>query len=35
MAEKVNEAALARCRECLRSGEWPTGYEETRIITSL
>ena len=34
-AEKVNEAALSRYRKCLRTGEWPTGYEETRIITSL
>ena len=34
-AETVNEAALARYRKCLQSGEWPTGYEETRVITSL
>ena len=34
-AEAVNRAALARFRECLRTGEWPTGYEETRIITNL
>ncbi|MGN0880091.1 MAG: PD-(D/E)XK nuclease-like domain-containing protein [Oligosphaeraceae bacterium] len=34
-AEKVNGAALARYRRCLRTGEWPTGYEETRTITSL
>lgn len=34
-AEKVNEAALARYRKCLQTGEWPTGYEETRVITSL
>ena len=34
-AEKVNEAALARYRKCLQTGEWPTGYEEIRVITSL
>ena len=34
-AEKVNEAALARYRKCLQTGEWPTGYEETKVITSL
>ena len=34
-AEKVNEAALARYRKCLQTGEWPTGYEEVRVITSL
>ena len=34
-AETVNETALARYRKCLQSGEWPTGYEETRVITSL
>lgn len=34
-AEKVSEAALARCRKCLQTGEWPTGYQETKVITSL
>ncbi len=34
-AEKVNEAALARYRKCLYTGHWPTGYEETRIISNL
>jgi hypothetical protein len=34
-AEKVNEAALVRYRKCLQTGEWPTGYEEVRVITSL
>lgn len=34
-AEKVNEAALARYRKCLFTGNWPTGYEEPRIISSL
>ena len=34
-AEKVNEGALARYRKCLQTGEWPTGYEEIRVITSL
>ena len=34
-AEEVNKAALARYRKCLQTGEWPTGYEEVRVITSL
>ena len=34
-AEKVNEAALARYRKCLETGEWTTGYEDVRVITSL
>ena len=34
-AEKVNKAALARYRKCLYAGHWPTGYEDTRIISSL
>ena len=34
-AEKVSEAALARRRKCLQTGEWPTGYWETEVITSL
>jgi hypothetical protein len=34
-AEKVNEAALARYRKCLQSGEWPTGYEEIRTIATI
>ena len=34
-AAEVNKAALARYRKCLQTGEWPTGYEEVRVITSL
>ena len=34
-AEAVNEAALERYRLCLRTDHWPTGYEDTRVITSL
>lgn len=34
-AKQVNEAALARYRKCLYTGHWPTGYEGTRIISSL
>ena len=34
-AEEVNKAALARYRKCLYTGHWPTGYEDTRIISSL
>ena len=34
-AEKVNEAAIARYRKCLFTGNWPTGYEEPRIISAL
>ena len=34
-AERQTEAAVARRLECRRTDTWPTGYEETRIITSL
>ena len=34
-AEDVNKAAPARYRKCLYTGHWPTGYEDTRIISSL
>ena len=34
-AAEVNKAALARYRKCLRTGEWPTGYEEIRTIATL
>ena len=35
IAGEVNKAALARYRKCLYTGHWPTGYEDTRIISSL
>ena len=35
LAELTNKAALERYRNCLFSGNWPTGYEETRIIDTL
>lgn len=35
LAELTNKAALERYRNCLLSGNWPTGYEETRIIDIL
>ena len=35
LAELTNKAALERYRNCLISGNWPTGYEETRIIDTL
>ena len=35
LAELTNKVALERYRNCLISGDWPTGYEETRIIDSL
>lgn len=34
-AERINEAAIKRLRECHRTGNWPTGYEEIRIISNL
>ena len=35
LAERINEAALKRCRQCQYTGIWPTGYEDVRIIDSL
>ena len=35
LAEKINEAALERFRQCQNTGVWPTGYEEIRLIDSL
>ncbi len=35
LAEEINGAALERYGKCRRRGEWPTGYEDTRVITSL
>jgi len=32
VAQKENEAAMARLRECERTGHWPTGYEEVRVF---
>lgn len=34
-AEQANRSALARSIECRRTGIWPTGYEEIRIIDNL
>ena len=34
-AEHINEASLKRLRECRLKNEWPTGYEDVRIINSL
>ena len=34
-AERTNEAALARYRQCQHTGIWPTGYEDVRIIDTL
>lgn len=31
-AQQENEAAIARLRECQTKGEWPSGYEETRVF---
>lgn len=31
-AEKVNEAALAKYKQCCETGIWPTGYEQLRVI---
>jgi len=35
LAEPINEAALARYKNCHHTGNWPTGYEEIRTINSL
>jgi hypothetical protein len=32
VAQKENEAAIARLRECGRLNVWPTGYEEVRVF---
>ncbi len=34
-AEQANRSALARSIECRRTGIWPTGYEEIRVIDNL
>ena len=34
-AERINEAAIRRLRECYRTNVWPTGYEDIRVITNL
>jgi hypothetical protein len=31
-AQRENEAAIARLRECHAKGEWPSGYEEARVF---
>ncbi|MEW4530623.1 PD-(D/E)XK nuclease-like domain-containing protein [Maioricimonas sp. JC845] len=35
IAERDNERAIARLRECAASGVWPTGYEEKRLLDSV
>jgi len=32
IAQKENEAAMARLMRCRDLGQWPTGYEEVRIL---
>ena len=34
-AQRENEAALARLKECIESNSFPTGYEERRIFDSI
>jgi len=34
-AQRENEAAIERLKNCDRRGEWPTGYEEIRLFDSL
>lgn len=34
-AEMENRAAIARLQECRRTANWPTGYEEIRIIDNI
>lgn len=35
LAQRDNEQAIGRLRECERSGIWPTGYEEKRVLDSV
>ena len=34
-AEKVNEAAIKRLRECRATNEWPTLFEGIRTINEM
>lgn len=34
-AEMENRAAIGRLQECRRTANWPTGYEEVRIIDNI
>ena len=34
-ADAINEAAIKRLRECYATGNWPTGYEDIRIISNI
>ena len=35
MARRENEAAIRRLLSCQKSGDWPTGYEEIRLLDVL
>jgi hypothetical protein len=32
VAQKENEAAIERLKKCVESGDWPTGYEQPRVL---
>ena len=34
-AQRENEAALERLKQCQASGTWPTGYEESRLFDTI
>lgn len=34
-AQRENEAAIRRLLACRESGEWPTGYEEIRVLEAM
>lgn len=33
IAQRENEAAIGRLKQCRQTGRWPTGYEDTRILS--
>ncbi len=34
-AERINRSAMGRLFNCLQTGNWPTGFETPRIVTSI
>ena len=35
LAQKENEAAIGRLKECIKQNIWPTGYEAVRVMDSI
>jgi len=35
IAQRENESAIRRLRECVAANNWPTGYEEVRVIETI